>query len=145
MTRKKVGPFRGGRKRKLTPAQQVELLLLAAELRELGPMRRAVDQAKVAWLAKKKLIGTIGSWAYRYGVSKGTISDYIHGGHKWDVGLNGYSATSLRALANGIAAADGTAKPATGATAAAPSTNSGTSTTTRLRLSVQNVEIEYER
>lgn len=46
MTRKKVGPFRGGRKRKLTPAQQVELLLLAAELRELGPMRRAVDQGQ---------------------------------------------------------------------------------------------------
>ena len=115
MTKRKTGPRRrGGRTRVLNDVQVVALLLLAAQYRELGPMRTSVQAAKVAWRAKRAEIGSIKSWAAKFGVSKGTISEYIHGGHKWDLGSNGYSATSLRARANGIASAVGMGNPVPG-------------------------------
>lgn len=133
-----------GPKPKLTLEQATELQRWHAEVRALGQCKDAMRSAAAEWRKKRRALGYLKQKAAEFGVCPNTVHDYTQGRHKWLHGSRDSSVTGWRGPASGTAAVAGTGKPATGATAAAPSTNSATSTTARLRLSVQNVEIEYE-
>lgn len=135
---------RWGPKPALTREQAAELRKWHAEVLALGTVKDAIKAARLEWGKKRRALGLVKQKAAQYGVNANTITDYAYGRHKKWLGFVDLYATGSPAPASGTAAVVGTGKPATGATAAARSTNSGTSTSARLRLSVRSVEIDYE-